>query len=153
MRTLLSGLLTVIGALLLVACHGSDSSDKRDEKLNWAWAAQSDAAALLSVHGTSANDVWIAGVDDGKGPVVLHFDGTAWERRATGVRGNLWWVHATAAGPVFFAGENGLFLRYQDGAFERLKTPALGKDTLYGVWAAAADDVYAVGASAERNGF
>jgi hypothetical protein len=144
--------LTVLGALSLVACDG-DHASVNDPKLSWSWAAKSDAAALLSVHGTAADDVWIAGVDDGKGPVVLHFDGAAWERKATGVRGNLWWVHATAEGPVFFAGESALLLRYQDGAFERLKTPGLGKDIVYGVWAAAADDVYAVGASAGRNGF
>src|SRR5450432_1096331 len=145
--------LTVLSALSLVACDGGHPVVNIDQKLSWSWVAKSDAAALLSVHGSTENDVWIAGVDDGKGPVVLHFDGSAWERKATGVRGNLWWAHATAEGPVYFAGDSALLLRYQDGAFERLSTPGLGKDTVYGVWAAAADDLYAVGASAGRNGF
>ena len=39
------------------------------------------------VNGTSASDVWIAGADDGHGPVVLHFDGNDWQRRETGVKG------------------------------------------------------------------
>src|SRR4051812_16234304 len=113
----------VLSALLTFGCDGGQPSVGVSPKLTFSVAAKSDAAAFLSVHGTAANDVWIAGVDDGKGPVVLHFDGSAWERKATGVRGNLWWAHASAEGPVLFAGEGGLLLRYQDGAFERLKTP------------------------------
>lgn len=141
-------------AALLAACSDGDHvPTQQQEPLSWAWVAKSDSAAFMSVHGTSASDVWIAGADDGKGPVVLHFDGSAWQREATGVRGDLWWVNAVPGGPVFFAGASALMLRYQDGAFERLKTPGLGKDVVYGVWAAAADDVYAVGASAARNGF
>ena len=142
----------ILSLLFLGNCSDRDSIHV-DQPLAWGWAAQSPSAALLSVHGTAANDVWIAGADDGTGPVVLHFDGTAWERKQTGLRGELWWVHATPQGPVFFAGQSGVLLRYQGGAFERLKTPGLGKDTVYGVWAAAADDVYAVGTSAGRNGF
>ena len=152
LRSLFS-ILALFSAFLFAACDGDQPTVISNQKLSWSWVAKSDAAALLSVHGTAANDVWIAGVDDGKGPLVLHFDGANWERKATGVHGNLWWVHATAEGPVLFAGESGLLLRYQGGAFERLKTPSLGKDTVYGVWAAAANDVYAVGASAGRNGF
>jgi photosystem II stability/assembly factor-like uncharacterized protein len=149
----LSTLVSMLLSLLFLGNCSDRGSVTIDQKLSWAWAAKSPAAALLSVHGTAANDVWIAGADDGTGPVVLHFDGTTWEREQTGLRGELWWVHATAQGPVFFAGQSGVLLRYQDGAFERLKTPGLGKDTVYGVWAAAADDVYAVGTSAGRNGF
>jgi hypothetical protein len=56
-------------------------------------------------------------------------------------------------GPVFFGGEGATVLRYEDGKFERLVTPGLGKHTVYGISAAAADDVYVVGAAAGRNGF
>ncbi|MEO7035546.1 MAG: vanadium-dependent haloperoxidase [Polyangiaceae bacterium] len=142
----------VLGALLLGGCSDRDHLDL-NPKLNWAWVAKSDAAALLSVHGTAANDVWIAGADDGKGPIVLHYDGLSWERKQTGLHGPLWWVHATTEGPVYFAGESAVLLRYQNGVFERLKTPGLGKDLVYGVWVAGPNDVYAVGASAGRNGF
>ena len=140
---------------LLISCNDSDQLLFADhaQPLSWSWVAKSDSAALLSVNGTSASDVWIAGADDGQGPVVLHFDGSEWQRRNTGVKGDLWWVNATPQGPVFFAGASALLLRYQDGAFERLKTPGLGKDVLYGVWAAGANDLYAVGTSAGRNGF
>ena len=152
--TSVSALLT-LACSLLVSCNDSDQLLFADhaQPLSWSWVAKSDSAALLSVNGTSASDVWIAGADDGQGPVVLHFDGSEWQRRNTGVKGDLWWVNATPQGPVYFAGASALLLRYQDGAFERLKTPGLGKDVLYGVWAAGENDLYAVGTSAGRNGF
>jgi photosystem II stability/assembly factor-like uncharacterized protein len=148
----LSFFLVALSGCIALAC-----SDERPHEphapLSWSWVAKSDAAALLSVHGSSASDVWIAGADDGLGPVVLHFDGAAWERKSTGVRGDLWWAHATDGGPVFFAGQSALVLRYQGGAFERLDTPGLGKDTIYGLWAAGPNELYAVGSSAGRDGF
>lgn len=112
-----------------------------------------EAAALLSVHGTATDDVWMVGADDGKGPLVLHFDGESWERRNSGVRGDLWWVHATREGPVFFSGSDANVLVYEDGEFTRMSTPGLGKHIVFGIWAASPEDVYAVGAAAGRNGF
>ncbi|HET7542271.1 MAG TPA: vanadium-dependent haloperoxidase [Polyangiaceae bacterium] len=152
MRRSTSALL-LFACLLQSSCQDGDQVPFVDQQRAWSWVAKSDAAALLSVHGTSESDVWIAGADDGQGPVVLHFDGQEWQRRDTGAKGDLWWVNATPQGPVYFAGASGLLLRYQGGAFERLKTPALGKDVLYGVWAAGAEDLYAVGTSAGKNGF
>lgn len=149
--------LEVLGVLLglaLTGC-GSASSSPDEEPLpkRWSWVAHSSAAALLSVHGTRADDVWLSGADDGQGPVVLHFDGQAWKRETSGGRGDLWWVHATEQGPVFFGGSDATLLRYRDGEFERLETPGLGKHTVYGISASAPDDVYVVGAAAGRNGF
>jgi hypothetical protein len=46
-----------------------------------------------------------------------------------------------------------MVLRYDGQHFERMKTPGLENDTVYGVWAADANDVYAVGSVAGRNGF
>jgi len=153
MHRYLSFFLGLLCAPLCVACNDNDALPDSNPARSWSWVATSDSAALLSVHGTSAKDVWMAGADDGKGPVVLHFVDGNWQRLDTGVRGDLWWVNATEQGPVFFAGASALLLRYQDGVFERLTTPGLGKDVVYGVWAAAANDVYAVGSSAGRNGF
>jgi hypothetical protein len=95
----------------------------------------------------------MGGADDGKGPVVVHYDGAAWERRETGIRGDLWWVHAIDGGPAFFGGSDAHVLRFEDGVFERLSTPGLGKHTVFGIWAAAPDDAYVVGSVAGRNGF
>lgn len=51
------------------------------------------------------------------------------------------------------AGSDSHLLRYHEGSFERLTTPGLGKHIIFGLWAAAADDLYVVGAIAGRNGF
>ena len=145
----------VMGLGLALSACGSDSAGPAPTPLptSWAWVAHSQAAALMGVHGTSANDVWLSGADDGTGPVVLHWDGTAWERKATGVRADLWWVHAVEGGPVFFGGSDATVLRYDGDKFERLATPGLGKHTVYGISSSGADDVYLVGAAAGRNGF
>lgn len=112
----------------------------------WAMVAQKLPSALLSVWGTSASDVWTVGSDsaDGKGPLVLHFDGTGWTRLETGATGNLWWVFGFSNGPIYLGGEGGLMLRYQAGAFTRMTTP--GTAVVSGIWGASPDDVWAVGA-------
>ncbi len=112
----------------------------------WAVVADKLPNALLSVWGTSANDVWTVGsdVNDGKGPLVLHFDGTGWTRLETGASGNLWWVFGFEGGPLYLGGEGGLMLRYEGGAFTRMTTP--GTAVVSGIWGASPDDVWAVGA-------
>ncbi|HTV25545.1 MAG TPA: hypothetical protein VMG12_42910, partial [Polyangiaceae bacterium] len=56
--------------------------------------AESDDAAFLSVSGTAADDVWLAGADAGRGPRVLHWDGESWSALDAGVDADLWWVQA-----------------------------------------------------------
>ncbi|MFP2906152.1 hypothetical protein ACLESD_14025 [Pyxidicoccus sp. 3LFB2] len=97
--------------------------------------------------------MWAVGADRGRGPAVLHFDGSAWSELATGHRGDLWWVHAFQDGPVVMAGGNATILRYENGAFTRMRTPGLARHTVYGVWGARPDDLYAVGSVAGRSGF
>ena len=110
MHRYLSFFLGLLCAPLCVACNDNDALPDSNPARSWSWVATSDSAALLSVHGTSAKDVWMAGADDGKGPVVLHFVDGNWQRLDTGVRGDLWWVNATEQGPVFFAGASALLL-------------------------------------------
>ena len=136
-----------------LSCGDGKSEPQAPSDAPWTRIADSPSAALFSVHGTTKDDVWMVGADDGSGPLALHWDGMVWERRATGVRGDLWWVHALPEGPVFLAGADGTILHFQDGAFARMKTPALGKDIVFGLWAASPSDVYAVGSAAGRNGF
>jgi hypothetical protein len=143
----------VLGFVVSACSDDGDVKPPGEPTPSWSWAATSEAGAFMSVHGTRSDDVWIAGADDGQGPAVLHFDGDGWERVATGVRGDLWWAHATSDGPVYFGGSDALVLRYEDGSFERLHTPGLGKHTVFGIWAAAPDDVYIVGSVAGKNGF
>lgn len=136
-------------ALGLAAC----SEPQHPEPATWQAAVTSPRAALMSVHGRAADDVWLVGSDHGAGPEVLHWDGTAFSAFDTHGHGDLWWVHAAADGSTYFAGANANIFRLKDQLLERMPTPGLGKHTVYGVWAAAADDVYAVGSTAGRNGF
>ncbi|MEL6179624.1 MAG: hypothetical protein AAFS10_11765, partial [Myxococcota bacterium] len=118
----------------------------------WSQVVDSPDAALLSVHGTSASNVYAVGSDSGAGPVAIHWNGERWESLELGLRGDLWWVHVVGD-VVFMTGSDAHVVRYQAGQFERMQTPGLGKHTVFGLWAASPEDVYAVGAVAGRNGF
>lgn len=112
----------------------------------WQQVAKKLPNALLSVWGTSASDVWAVGSDtgDGKGPMVVHFDGTAWTRLETGATGDLWWVFGFENGPLYLGGEGGLILRYENATFTRMTTP--GTAVVTGLWGVSADDMWATGA-------
>jgi hypothetical protein len=102
--------------------------------------------ALISVWGASEKDVWAVGSDtkDGKGPLVLHFDGADWVRRVAEAKGDLWWTHGFANGLVLVGGSNGAILRYEQGRFTAVPTPKT-KGTVFGIWGSAPGDVWAVG--------
>jgi len=65
-------------------------------------------------------------------------------------QGNLWWVFGFEGGPVYMGGEGGMILRYEDGAFSRMSTPS--GSTVFGIWGAAPDDVWAVGGDSSALG-
>ncbi|MEQ1566780.1 MAG: hypothetical protein ABMA64_14150 [Myxococcota bacterium] len=111
------------------------------------------AAAILSVWGSSSEDVFMVGSDDGAGPVVLHWDGATWSRLATGSTGDLWWVFGVSGlDTVWMSGEGGRLLTYSRsaGTFteEVVAEPAF---KMFGVWASAADDVWVVGGDVNGN--
>ena len=137
----------------LGACSRSQPAQQPSSAREWQLLASELPSALLSVSGRSSSDIFAVGSDKGKGPLVLHFDGKAWHELKTGHTGDLWWVQALPNGPALLAGANGTVLRYDGKTFERMTTPGLGRDTVYGVWGKSADDFYAVGSSAGRNGF
>ncbi|MFN8642953.1 MAG: cytochrome P460 family protein [Candidatus Binatia bacterium] len=110
-------------------------------------------AALLSVSGTGPRDVYAVGADpkDGRGPLVLHYDGSGWERLDSGASGDLWWISiAPIGGDFYLAGDGGLILQYhpETGRFTRHATP--GTARLFGIWGAAANDLWAVGADPDN---
>jgi hypothetical protein len=140
---------------LAVGCDGN--GDDGDEPVvdTWQVVHEGVPGALFSVWGTSARDVWVVGADarDGTGPVVLHFDGDAWQRVPTGqAQGDLWWVFGFDGGPIYMGGTGGTILRHQpdDGSFTVMPTPGLG--TVFGIWGATPEDVWAVGGDSESAG-
>jgi len=140
-RKVLTGIASAL-ALFAAACE----SEPRGRE--WQVVHSELPAALFSVWGSASDDVWAVGADpdDGEGPLVLHFDGAQWTRHVTGVTGNLWWVFGFAGGPVYMGGERGTILRYDGSSFESMTTP--GTATVFGIWGAAPDDVWAVGGGA-----
>jgi hypothetical protein len=149
-RTAVGAGFAALLALVPCSCGGSDPKASP----SWQVAVQSPDAALLSVNGTAAEDVWMVGANDGQGPLVLHWDGDQWRREPTpGIQADLWWVHPLPGGAVFMAGSAGTVLEWRAGELERLATPGVDADTLFGVWAASETDVYAVGSRDGRNGF
>ena len=122
------------------------------------WEVAFDATpygAFMSVWGTSGTDVYTVGgqpffADEPHG-VVFHFDGDDWRELDIPDGPMLNWVHG-AGESVWVVGEGGRALRFDDGAFvEEFDT---GVDVpLWGVWAAAEDDIWAVGGNAlDRTG-
>lgn len=130
----------VVLAATLTACPPSAS---------WQTVHKGLPAALLSIWGTSAQHVWAVGADagDGKGPLVLRFNGSTWEQLSTGTTGDLWWVHGFENGPVYLGGTGGRILRYADGAFTQMSTPSTS-GVVFGIWGASPDDLWAVGGAA-----
>ena len=140
----------VLGIALLGAC-GDDGGSSGPA---WGVVSEGLPAALLSVWSASATDVWVVGGDprNGTGPIVQHYDGTAWTKLDTGQRNvDLWWVTGFAGGPVFMSGSNGTILRYQNGAFEKMTTP--GNFIVFGMWGSSPTDVWAVGGNFGSGGF
>jgi hypothetical protein len=138
-------LITAFGGL--AACGGGGESLAPFEVV-----FEDQRASLLSIWSDGADDVWVVGGEDRSGapddlgPIVKHYDGSEWTELDTGERElDLWWVHGFAGGPIYIGGSGGAILRYQDSdsAPERMETPGIG--TVFGLWGATADDVWAVG--------
>jgi hypothetical protein len=139
-------------AMLIVASVVAASCG--DEAPRWELVQEDLPGALLSVWGTSSEDVWAVGGDarDGTGPTVLHFDGDEWARVETGLSaGSLWWVFGFEGGPIYMGGEGGLILRYDGSTFEPMDTP--GTSTVFGIWGSSPSDVWAVGGAPGTEGF
>jgi len=106
-------------------------------------------AALLSIAGTSAADVYAVGAlaKDASGPLILHYDGQNWQRLDSGATKGLWWVSVTPIdGDFYMAGDQGLILRYtpSTGTFEPQVTPG-STETLFGIWGTDSTHIWAVG--------
>ena len=137
----------VAAGLLASAC----ADPKPDSR--WQVVTSGQPEAILSVSGSSDGGAWFVGADRGRGPLVVRYDGTRFVRHDSGHHGDLWWVQAFDDGSALMAGSDGSVLRYRAGQFERLSTPSLGKQTLFGLAGQRPDDVWFVGGAAGRDGF
>ncbi len=141
----------LIAVLLFIASCGDDGPG---EEARWQLLGEKRPSSLLAVWASSVQDVWVVGGREGAGgaPSVFHYDGAAWSKLDSGqVSVDLWQVFGFPDGTVFLGGSNGTILRYRNGTFEKLPTPAT--DIVFGLWGSSPDDVWAVGGQAAGRGF
>lgn len=131
---------------LVAGCAGDDAEPA--SAVAWSMPLSQLPGALISVTGTSSSDVWLVGGDpgDGKGGLLLHYDGAELKRVPSGAP-DIWWAHAFEAGPVFFSGAQGTILKWESGKLSKMDTPT-NQGIVFGVWGATADDMWAVGGDA-----
>lgn len=140
-------------AALVAGCSAGCSGDDVASIASWHSVAAEQPASLLSVWGTSANDVWVTGgrSELAGEPTLLHRSGETWTRVDSGERGvDLWWVFGFDAGELLFTGSRGTILRYRGTSFERMATPRSG--IIFGLWGATPDDLWAVGKGDDGRG-
>lgn len=142
--------LLVLGASLslLTACPPAEPDEPK-----WQEVHEGLDGALLSVWGTSSTDVWAVGADtrDGKGPLVIHYDGESWSRLESGLtEGDFWWVFGFEGGPIYMGGDGGVIVEYDTGTFTVMDTP--GDKTVFGIWGSSPSDMWAVGGASDATG-
>lgn len=139
-------------ALSILASCGDDGPE--EEEATWQLLGSGRPSSLLAVWAASSQNAWVVGGREGLGgaPSVFHFDGAAWTKRDPGVTNvDLWQVFGFEDGTVFLGGSNGTILRYRNGTFEKLPTPAT--DIVFGLWGSSPDDVWAVGGQTAGRAF
>lgn len=104
-----------------------------------------DQGALMSVWGTSGQDVWAVGGQLDAG-VAWHYNAQEWTPVEVPAGPLLNWVHG-ADGVLWMVGNEGRILRRED--FEPFEVVESGvTQDLWGVWAASGDRAWAVGGDA-----
>src|SRR5687768_8009388 len=124
-----------IVCLFLAAC--SQGEEKECPAARWSAVTESMNRSLLSVWGTSDNDVFMVGGGLGVpdlSSLAIHWDGTNWQELDTGARKEtLWWVWGVpGTRDIWMVGEKGLILRWNGTSFTQI--PSGTEATLYGVW-------------------
>ena len=117
--------------------------------------ADHPGAALMGVAG-GADGVWMVGAQPGvtDEPVVLRAtEEVGVVPVANGQLHDLWWVHTFDDGTALLGGGGATLLRWDGSDLVRMPTPGFALQTVYGIWGAAPDDVWAVGGFAGRAGF
>jgi hypothetical protein len=142
----------LLSAALLAGCPETTPDpvvDAAPSAPAWQTTVSKLDGALLSVWGTGS-DVFAAGGSRGNGfdSLVVRFDGTKWTRLAAGGKETFWWVHGTSASDVWLAGENGRITHWDGSKFEEQQRLA-PEATLFGIFAFAKNDVWAVGGTPE----
>ncbi|MDP6946028.1 MAG: hypothetical protein QF464_17905, partial [Myxococcota bacterium] len=112
-----------------------------------AWSLVQDdisTGALFSIWSRDAEETWFVGGQLGS-PLVLSLRGDDWTRHDPGFAQQAWWIHGWDDGSLMVVGDGGSVARYDGTTWTDLGVESLAGATLYGVWGATPDDVWAVG--------
>ncbi len=157
MRSALFAVTLSVFSLTFAAC----SSEPEAQLQAWQMVFENDylakdakiPGALLSVWGSSENDVWMVGgpqeVTPTQPPTILNWNGTAWNRLVLPkIFGTLWWVTGGAPGVLWMAGKDGLVIRWNrtENKFTRETIPSTKQ--LWGILAFSDTNAWAVGGEA-----
>ncbi len=139
MKNLHTSLFAAVVAL--VGC----SDGAPDPQLEWVQAVDMTDGAILSFWGDRADGVFAAGgsmLAGGGDGIVLRHDGEAWSREPI-TAPTLWWVHGFGLDDVWAVGELGTILHFDGADWTTVETG--GDYTLWGVWGASPQELWAVG--------
>jgi hypothetical protein len=139
------------GSLWVVGGRESAGAILRFDANGWRQIDPGFPVPLLNwVHGTSASDVFVGGLDG----TMLHFDGSSWTAQETPVTAPVWGIWAVAPDDVWAVGGNNLFagtpfvLHYGGAQWSLAPIPVLQRPGVYAffkVWGSGPNDVYIVG--------
>ena len=116
----------------------------------WTTVTGPHPAALYSVWGPNADDVWAVGGCTCPGKphaLLLHKTNGTFTEVASPVDATLWWVHGFSASDVWIAGEQGTVLHWDGAALTKAPTEGLADTKLFGIWGPSPSDLWAVGGS------
>ena len=135
-------------ASVLVAATACSSTRAAPQVDHWSIVEGNLDRVPLCAWGASASDIWMAGgglASDSRA-LLLHDDGRTLTEVPVPATSTIWWIHGTGSTDVWAVGERGLILHW-DGSAWSSSSMSPSAANLYGVWAAAVDDVWAVGGS------
>lgn len=123
----------------------------RRQRGTWSTVDTGLSFPLLNwVHGTSAGDVLFGGNDG----VILHWDGTRWEKQETPTDLPVWGLWAVAPDDVWAVGGDNnartppLVMRYDGESWRLADIPVLARplvNAFFKVWGSGPDDIWMVG--------
>ena len=100
---------------------------------------------LLNVSGSSASDLYAVGGEPARGRIT-RYDGASWAEVQHGLDVPLLnWGHGFGPNDVTVVGNGGTVVHFDGSGWTEQSTPTT--ETLWGVWGAAPDDLWAVGGS------
>ena len=143
----MSALRSLLLLCFVVACSGTKETGDTSsgEGPSYALVADGLGAALFSVWGDATDNVWAVGANDGAGPLMMHYDGDAWERIDTSsLDHDFWWVWGSGD-QLFVGGSKGHMVRYTPSTGELSDAVIADASlTFFGVWGADTENVWAV---------